>query len=173
MEIDNLLTKHVISPVKLKLDSFVSSIFTTLKPDGSHRTILNLKKLNRSINYVHFKMESLKNVKQLICHGVWMGSIDLKDAYCSVRVNESFQKYFTCYWDGCYYEFLHMPNGYAQTPLIFTKLLNQPFGSLRKHGYSSVVYIDDSYLQGDTYIHCLENINATEKLLTTRFCYQS
>ena len=44
-----------------------------------------------------------------------------------------------------------MPNGYAQAPLIFTKLLKQPFDFLRKHGYSSVVYIDYSYLQGDTY----------------------
>ena len=107
-------------------------------------------------------MESLKTLKQLIRHGVWMGSIDLKDAYYSVRVNESFQKYFTCYWNGCYYEFLRMPNGYAQATLIFTKLLKQPFGFLRKRGYSSVVYIDDSYLQGDTYAHCLENIHATE-----------
>ena len=60
-----------------------------------------------------------------------------------------------------------MPNGYAQAPLIFTKLLKQPFGFLRTHGYSSVVYIDDSYLQGDTYSHCLENINATRTLLTS------
>ena len=66
-----------------------------------------------------------------------------------------------------------MPNGYAQAPFIFTKLLKPPFGFLRKHGYSSVVYIDDSYLQGDTYAHCLENINATRTLLTSRFLYQS
>ena len=42
-----------------------------------------------------------------------------------------------------------MHNGYAQAPLLFTKLLKQPFGFLRKHGYASVIYIDDSYLQGD------------------------
>ena len=156
--------KQVISPLS---DPFISSIFTTEKPDGSHRTILNLKKLNESIRYVHFKMESLKNVIQLIRPGVWMGSIDLRDAYYSVRVDKDFQRYFTCYWKGCYYEFLRMPNGYAQAPLIFTKLLKQPFGFLREHGYSSVVYIDDSYLQGDTYAHCLENINATRTLLTS------
>ena len=51
--------------------------------------------------------------------GVWMGSIDLRDAYYSVRVNPPFQRYFTCYWKGCYYEFLRMPNGYAQAPLLF------------------------------------------------------
>ena len=138
-----------------------------MKPDGSHRTILNHKNLNESISYVHFKMESLKHVRQLIKPGVWMGAIGLRDAYYSVRVNPPFQQYFTCYWKGCYYEFLRMPNGYAQAPLLFTKLLKQPFGFLRKHGYASVVYIDDSYLQGDNYTQCLENIHATRNLLVS------
>ena len=145
----------------------MSSVFTTEKSDGSHRTILNLKKLNESISYVHFKMESLNNVRHLIKPGVWMGSNDLKDAYYSVRVNTNFQRYFTCYWKECYYEFLRMPNGYAQASVLFTKLLKQPFGFLRKHGYASVVYIDDSYLQGDTYKQCLENIHATRDLLVS------
>ena len=60
-----------------------------------------------------------------------------------------------------------MPNGYAQAPFLFTKLLKQPFGFLRKHSYASVIYIDDSYLQGDTYAHCLENIHATGNLLVS------
>ena len=135
-EIKLLLIKLVISLTKLKADSFVSSIFTTTKPDGSHQTILNLNNLNESITYVHFIMESLKHVRQLIKPGVWMGSIDLRDAYYSVCVNPPFRQYFTCYWTGCYYEFLHMPNGYAQVPLLFTKLLKQPFGFLQQHGYA-------------------------------------
>ena len=53
------------------------------------------------------------------------------------------------------------------TCLLFTKLLKQPFGFLRKHSYASVIYIDDSYLQGDTYTHCLENIHATRNLLVS------
>ena len=80
-----------------------------------------------------------------------------------ITVNPPSQQYFTCYWKGCY----HMRNGYAQAPLLFTKLLKQPFGFLRKHGYASVVYIDDSYLQGDTYAQCLENIHATHNLLVS------
>ena len=116
---------------------------------------------------VHFKMESVKHVRQLIKPGVWMGSIDIWDAYYSVCMKPHFQKYFTCYWKVCYYEFLHMPNGYAQAPLLFTKLLKQPFGFLWKHGYASVVYIGDSYLQGDTYAHCLENIHANRNLLVS------
>ena len=59
--------------------------------------------------------------------------------------------------------------GYAQAPPppLFTKLLKQPFGFLRKHGDASVIYIDDSYFQGDTYAHCLENIHATRNSLVS------
>ena len=59
-----------------------------------------------------------------------------------------------------------MPNGYAQVPLLFTKLLKQPFGFLRKQGLLSVIYLDDSYLQGDSYSSCLHNITTTTSLLT-------
>ena len=59
-----------------------------------------------------------------------------------------------------------MPNGYAQAPLLFTKILKQPFPALRRRGLLSVVYLDDSYLQGDSYSRCLENIHATTSLLT-------
>ena len=59
-----------------------------------------------------------------------------------------------------------MPNGYVQAPLLLTKILKQPFAALRRRGLLSVVYLDDSYLQGDSYSHCLENIHATTSLLT-------
>ena len=59
-----------------------------------------------------------------------------------------------------------MPNGFAQAPLLFTKLLKQPFASLRKQGLLSVVYLDDTYLQGDLYTACLHNITKMTALLT-------
>ena len=133
-EIKLLLLKHVISPAELKADSFVPSIFTTMKPDGSHQTILNLKNLNESITYVHFKMESLKHVRQLI----------KPDSQCSCE--SSLLVVFYLLFGGVLLCVLCMPNGYAQAPLLFTKLLKQPFSFLQKHGYASVIYIDDSYL---------------------------
>ena len=41
----------------------------------------------------------------------------------------------------------------------------KPFGHLRSQGHNSVVYVDDSYLQGDTYQSCFANILDTIKLL--------
>ena len=61
---------------------------------------------------------------------------------------------------------MSIPNGYAQAPLLFTKLLKQPFAMLRRQGLLSVVYLDDSYLEGDSYSSCLQNFTATTGLLT-------
>ena len=50
-------------------------------------------------------------------------------------------EFFTCYWQGKLYEYNRMPNGYAQVPFLFTKLLKQPSVKLRKQGLLSVIYL--------------------------------
>ena len=58
-----------------------------------------------------------------------------------------------------------MPNGYGPAMRIFTKSSKILFRHLSSQGNSSVVYVDDSYLQGDTYQSYLANILDTIKLL--------
>lgn len=48
---------------------------------------------------------------------------------------------------------------------VFTKITKVPFSKLRQEGHISVVYVDDSYLQGDTYQACMVNILDTVNLL--------
>ena len=58
-----------------------------------------------------------------------------------------------------------MPNGYSDAMRIFTKILKPVFGHLRQEGHLSVIFVDDSYLQGDTKQECMNNIKATVDLL--------
>ena len=101
----------------------------------------------------------------MINQGVWMASVDLHHAYYSVQVHRSHSPYFSFLWQDKYYPYLRLPNGYAQAPLIFTKLPRLPFGYLRSQGHLSVVYMDDSYLQGDSISSCQSNIANTVPLL--------
>ena len=48
---------------------------------------------------------------------------------------------------------------------VFAKISKVPFGHLRSLGHNSVEYVDDSYLQGETYQAYLDNISDTIKLL--------
>ena len=72
---------------------FVSPIFISHKSNGGIRLILNLKQLNKNIEYHHFKMESINTILNLITKDCFMASIDLKDAYYSVKSSENFQRY--------------------------------------------------------------------------------
>ena len=58
-----------------------------------------------------------------------------------------------------------MSNGYSDAIRVFTKVLMPAFSHLREIGYLSVVDVDDSHLQGETFEECLQNITETVKLL--------
>ena len=58
-----------------------------------------------------------------------------------------------------------LPNGLSSAPRIFTKLLKPVFKVLREKGLLSSAYIDDLYLQGDTFHECHENALNTVQLL--------
>ena len=115
--------------------------------------ILNLKKFNKFANYKHFKMESI-NVITLIKPNVYVTPIDVKDAFSSVLIRNNRPKYLK-FMFGNLFQFTSMSNGYGPAMRIFTKISKVTFGHLRSQGHNSVVYVADSYLQGDiTYQSC-------------------
>ena len=110
-------------------------------------------------------MESIRDVVHMVQRGVWMASVDLHHAYYSVSIHAPHRPYLSFFWQGAYYHYLRHPNGYVQAPLLFTKFLRLPFGYLRNQGHLSVVYMDDSYLQGDSVSSYRRNVRATVSLL--------
>ena len=164
-EVNKLLDKGVVRPCGRDNGEYFSSLFTRDKKDGTYRTILNLKSLNKDCDTAHFKMESLKQALHMVRQGCFMASIDIKDAFYSVPINEHHMKYLKFTWEGKIFQFCAMPNGYCDAMRVFTKLLKPVFATLREKGYESVIYVDDSLLQGDTFQECLNNVLATLECL--------
>ena len=127
--------------------------------------ILNLKQLNKHIEYEHFIMESLPSILNIIRPNCWMSSVDLKDGFYTAPIHPEHQKFLKFKQKEHCYAFRGMPNGNSEAMRLFTKLLKPPFSILRTHGYLSVVFVDDSYLQGHTFSTCEDNVNATVDLL--------
>ena len=101
----------------------------------------------------------------MVRQGSYLASIDIKDAFYSVPIDPSHTKYLKFMWDGSSLQFCAMPNGYCDAMRIFTKLLKPVFATLREKGFESVIYVDDSFLQGDDFHECMENINITLRYL--------
>lgn len=129
--------------------------------------ILNLKKLNELVVYQRFKMDTLWTVVGMMKPNCYMASIDIKDAYYSVPVVDSDQKYHKFEWHDTLNKFSFFPNGLALCPRKFTKLLKPVYCYLRKKGHLSSGYIDVSYPQGHGFYDCLANVVDTIKLFDT------
>ena len=54
-----------------------------------------------------------------------------------------------------------MPNGCGPAMRVLTKLMKPPFYFLRSKVYLSVIYVDECYLQGDSFTKCAENVIRT------------
>ena len=110
-------------------------------------------------------MDTLFHVIQLMTPGCFMASVDLKDAYYSIPVAQEDRKYLRFVWENTLYQFTCLPNGLAEAPRKFTKILKVPFSELRGQGHESSVYLDDSALFGLTFDDCVQNITSTVETL--------
>ena len=106
------------------------------------------------------KWGSLQSVLNIIRPNCCMAGVDLKDAFYTDPIHPDHQEFLKFKWQEHCYAFRGMPNGYSEAMWMFTKLLKPPFSILRRHGYLSVVFVDDSYLQGHTFSTCEDNVNA-------------
>ena len=109
--VQKFLGKKVITRSSHERGEIISPIFLREKPDGSHRLILNLKQTNVSVSNAHFKMETIKSILKLIYPNCYMASVDLKDAYYSVKVFVRHQKFLKFRFKGVLYQFTCLPNG--------------------------------------------------------------
>ena len=163
-EIESMLKKKIIVRSTHENGEYLSPIFPVPKQDGGIRIILNLKKLNEYVEYLHFKMDNIKVVLSSITPNCYMASIDLKQAYHSVKIDESFQKYLKFDWDGLL-QFTCYPNGLAPCPRKFTKLLKVPLSHVRELNHFVIGYLDDFFMKGKSKTICENTVHTVIRLL--------
>ena len=134
-EVAKLVAKKAMRIVPLEearsKRGFYSRLFCVPKPDGSWRPIINLKPMNRFVVKKSFKMETIKNVRQVLRPGMWAATVDLKDAYYHIGeteyakqfcifsspcagIHRKSRKYFRFIVDGVVYEFVALVGQHVQ-----------------------------------------------------------
>ena len=130
--------------------------------EDSFKLILNLKRLNENIPYIHFKMDIIKSILTLVIPNCYIANVDIMDAYYSVPILQEHQKYLKLYFRGNLYQFACLPNGLCSGPLKFTKLLKPPLSHLRLQQVTVAGFIDNLITVG-SFVECERNI----KLIVT------
>lgn len=169
--LNDFLDRGIIRPSQHELTEFISPVFLREKKNGSFRLILNLKEFNKFVAPYHFKMDNIETCICLMKQNCFMASIDLSDAYFSVPIHTDHQKYFKFLWKGKLYQFTCLAQGLSSAPRMFTKLLKPMYSVLRQQGHVSSAYLDDSFLEGDTFESCKSNaLDTLDILENLGFC---
>ena len=143
IEIQKLVKKKVTVKCDHEEVEIISPTFLKEKPNGSFRFILNLKKLNENITKIHFKMETIMSILKLVTLLTCFTKIDSKDAYYTVPVSPSYQKYLKFSNKQDLYKFTCLPNGSCNGPRKFTKVLKPPLSTLRLDNITIAAFLDD------------------------------
>ena len=143
-EIVELLKKRVVERVwNPGTHGFYSRLFLVPKKNGKLRPVIDLSLLNHYIHKQHFKMETVKSIRQSIMHNDWAVSIDLTDAYLHVPIHPTFRKYLRFVYDHQVFQFTALPFGISLSPWVFMKLMNVIATHLRLRAVSLFPYLDD------------------------------
>ena len=145
---------------------YISPIFIRQKPDSSYRLILNLKKLNENMPYIHFNLK-WKHSSQFcysLLQGYYLASLDLKATYYSETINRSHQG-----------SKIHLEKSFV---LVFSTSKWSMLWSKKMykidettHSYLDIaIYIDDLINVGLTFDEYVENAITSIKLLNSKIC---
>ena len=89
-KIQKLESKQVITEVQSEPGEFVSTIFLTKKrwqpPDD-----IKIKCLDKSVEKIPFKMDTLKTAIALLKEDCFFASLDVRDAYYSIPIDRGFR----------------------------------------------------------------------------------
>lgn len=164
--IKNLLEKGVIKLSCHEPGEFINTIFVREKKNKNEfRMILNLKLLNEHVEYHKFKMDTIRSVIKMIQKDNWMATVDIRDAYYTVKIAKNHRKFLKFFWKGRLYQYECLPNGLSSAPRLFTKIMKPIMATLRSMGHTVLGYIDDIIVIGETENLCTQAVKDTLDIL--------
>ena len=164
-EINANLLSGSISEIPFDNSHFVSRVFTVPKKNGGHRLVIDLSALNKHIVQSHFKMEDKEVMKSLINPSDYLASIDLRNAFHSIKLHPDSKKFVVFEFEGRRFCFNVLPFGLTSAPRVFTKVLKPVISHLRSLGIKITSYLDDLFICGPSFDSVKSNLSVTTDLL--------
>ena len=158
-----LIAKNAVELVKHQTSlGFFNRLFLVPKPNNKWRPILDLSKLNLFLKTEKFKMETPETIRTSLQQGEWATSIDFKDAYFHIPIQEHSRKYLRFHVQGQTYQFRALPFGLSIAPLEFTVIAKEVKLMAIHRGIRIHQYPDDWLVRATSHQACLQH---TQKLV--------
>ena len=132
-----------VGPVQGQYASSYVVVPKSKRVPNKWRPILNLKKFNKYVCHVYFRMEDVKRVRKLFQKGSICAGLDLRDTFLHVPMSAWINKFLRFKWKGKLYEWQVLPFGLKCSPRILTYMVAPIVKFLYGRGMSLTAFIDD------------------------------
>nr|XP_012150982.1 PREDICTED: uncharacterized protein LOC105663851 [Megachile rotundata] len=138
-QIEEWLNDGIVQP---SVSEYASPVVLVKKKDGSNRLCIDFRLLNKKIVKDRYPLPLIEDQLDALQSARVSSTLDLKNGFFHVPIEESSRKYTAFIVPDGHYEFLRVPFGLCNSPTIFQKFINAVFQDLiREHVL--LVYIDD------------------------------
>lgn len=133
------LDNEIIQP---SCSDYSSPIVLIKKKNGATRICVDFRKLNEKIFKTQYPLPLIEDQLYLLQSAKIYSTLDLKNGFFHVSVEETSRKYTAFIVPNGHYEFLKMPFGLSTSPAYFQKYINAVFRNLSAEGIVAI-YMDD------------------------------
>ena len=159
-----LMDKNAVERVHNQTSlGFFNRLFLVPKPNNKWRPILDLSKLNLFLKVEKFKMETPETIRTSLQQGEWVTSVDFKDAYFHIPIQEQSRKYLRFHVQGQTYQFKALPFGLSTAPMKFTVLAKEVKLMAIRKGIR-IQYLHDWLVRARSLETCLQHTQILIKM---------
>ena len=166
-ELLRLRGEGVVEVIPLHPKMLPAPITVVPKSNGGVRICLNMRQANGKTSALHFKMENLLVVRDIIRRNDFLTSLDIADAYLHIPVSKAAGRFTCTIWKGAVWRWRALPFGLSEAPRIFTKVMRTPISFLRNQGIRVVAYLDDLLIMAESEEQSVAHTGRVSELLTS------
>lgn len=153
-QISEWLEEGIIRPSS---SDFASPVVLVRKKDGSYRICVDYRKLNKKVIKDRFPLPLIDDVLDKLQGALVFSTIDLKNGFFHVPVEESSRKYTSFVTHSGQFEFCKTPFGLCNSPSVFQRFVSQVFRPLINKDYA-ILYMDDIIVPSRDEVEGLERL---------------
>lgn len=152
--VEDLLEQGIIRESE---SPYTSRVVLTRKKNNSYRMCINYKPLNKVSERIHFPMPIIEDQIMKLQGKRFFTSLDLKNGFYHVELEEESKKYTSFVTDSGQYEFNRLPFGYSNSPAVFVKYLTKVLSPFIRDE-RLIVFIDDILIASKTIEEHLQTV---------------
>ncbi|GBO22891.1 Transposon Tf2-9 polyprotein [Araneus ventricosus] len=137
---------------------YCSPLVLCKKKDGNLRLCIDYRKLNAKTVKDRYPLPLIEEVLDQLHSGKFFSTIDLKNGFFHVEMEEDSKKFTSFVTHDGQYEFNKVPFGLCNSPSIFQRFINHVFRDLLKEGIV-IIYMDDIIIPSIDELDCLKRLS--------------